>query len=269
MPGQGTEWVIGGFTLSLNVLIPAVVIPGILFTAAGAYPFIEAVRDGRQARAPRARPPAQPPVPHRVRCRDPHGLLHPRPGRVERPHRRALLPVAQRPHPGLPLPVLRRRRSSRSGSRSGSAWACSARTASWCCTGTRPGASSGSRTASTSRSTSRSTSTSAGCGSATSPSVRWRSPGRWTRAGCAARATAPTGCGSACPGSSSRTGSSPSPRPSSPRRTRTASTTPSRPATTTPVREARGLRDRRRASARGARGRLGSRRATLTGVAGS
>jgi ubiquinol-cytochrome c reductase cytochrome b subunit len=42
MPGQGTEWVIGGYTLSLNVLIPAVVIPGMLFTFLFVYPFLEA-----------------------------------------------------------------------------------------------------------------------------------------------------------------------------------------------------------------------------------
>ncbi|AEG44572.1 cytochrome bc complex cytochrome b subunit [Isoptericola variabilis] len=42
MPGQGTEWVIAGYTLSLNVLIPAVVVPGLLFTFLFAYPFIEA-----------------------------------------------------------------------------------------------------------------------------------------------------------------------------------------------------------------------------------
>src|SRR5690606_5931111 len=41
MPGQ-TELVIGGYTLSLNVLIPAVVIPGLLFTFLFAYPFLEA-----------------------------------------------------------------------------------------------------------------------------------------------------------------------------------------------------------------------------------
>ena len=33
---------IAGFTLSWNVLVPAVIIPGIIFTALGAYPFIEA-----------------------------------------------------------------------------------------------------------------------------------------------------------------------------------------------------------------------------------
>ncbi|WP_035834387.1 cytochrome b [Jonesia quinghaiensis] len=41
MPGQ-PEFVIAGFTLSLNVLIPAVVIPGLLFSALALYPFIEA-----------------------------------------------------------------------------------------------------------------------------------------------------------------------------------------------------------------------------------
>ncbi|MEG3615330.1 cytochrome bc complex cytochrome b subunit [Isoptericola haloaureus] len=42
MPGAGTEWVIFGYTLSLNVLIPAVVIPGLLFLFLFAYPFVEA-----------------------------------------------------------------------------------------------------------------------------------------------------------------------------------------------------------------------------------
>ncbi|MBO1750592.1 ubiquinol-cytochrome c reductase cytochrome b subunit [Actinotalea sp. BY-33] len=45
MPGA-TEFVIAGYTLSLNVLIPAVVIPGLLFTALAAYPFIEAFATG-------------------------------------------------------------------------------------------------------------------------------------------------------------------------------------------------------------------------------
>lgn len=40
MPGW--EVTIAGFTLSLNILIPGVVVPGILFTLLGAYPFIEA-----------------------------------------------------------------------------------------------------------------------------------------------------------------------------------------------------------------------------------
>lgn len=46
MPGAGTEWVIGGYTLSLNVLIPAMIVPGLLFTVLAAYPFIEAYITG-------------------------------------------------------------------------------------------------------------------------------------------------------------------------------------------------------------------------------
>ena len=45
MPGQA-EVVIGGFTLSLNVIIPAMIVPGLLFTALAAYPFIEAAVTG-------------------------------------------------------------------------------------------------------------------------------------------------------------------------------------------------------------------------------
>lgn len=41
MPGQ-TEIVIAGYTLSLNVLIPAMIIPGLLFTFLFVYPFVEA-----------------------------------------------------------------------------------------------------------------------------------------------------------------------------------------------------------------------------------
>lgn len=46
MPGQGTEWVIGGYTLSWNVLIPAAILPGVLFTVFALYPFIEAWATG-------------------------------------------------------------------------------------------------------------------------------------------------------------------------------------------------------------------------------
>ncbi|MEV7972053.1 ubiquinol-cytochrome c reductase cytochrome b subunit [Cellulomonas sp. NPDC089187] len=45
MPGQ-TEFVIGQYTLSLNILIPAVVVPGLLFTALALWPFIEAFATG-------------------------------------------------------------------------------------------------------------------------------------------------------------------------------------------------------------------------------
>ncbi|MCP2338485.1 cytochrome bc1 complex cytochrome b subunit [Actinomadura rupiterrae] len=41
MPGQGTEWVIAGHTISMNVLIPALVPLGIVFGGAMAWPFIE------------------------------------------------------------------------------------------------------------------------------------------------------------------------------------------------------------------------------------
>ncbi|MBO0610834.1 cytochrome bc1 complex cytochrome b subunit [Myceligenerans salitolerans] len=42
MPGQGTEWEIFGYTLSWNILVPAVIVPGILFTFLIVYPFVEA-----------------------------------------------------------------------------------------------------------------------------------------------------------------------------------------------------------------------------------
>ena len=40
MPGW--EWVVAGYSIPLSVIIPALVVPGILFTLLGAYPFIEA-----------------------------------------------------------------------------------------------------------------------------------------------------------------------------------------------------------------------------------
>jgi ubiquinol-cytochrome c reductase cytochrome b subunit len=61
MPGEGTEWVIAGYTLSWNVLVPAVIVPGILFTFLFVYPFVEArvTRDDREHHVldrPRNRP---------------------------------------------------------------------------------------------------------------------------------------------------------------------------------------------------------------------
>jgi len=44
MPGW--EFVIGGYTITMSVLIPAVVVPGILFTALALYPFIESFAIG-------------------------------------------------------------------------------------------------------------------------------------------------------------------------------------------------------------------------------
>jgi len=44
--GQPTEWVIAGYTLSWNLLIPAVILPGIFFTFLAVYPFLEAAATG-------------------------------------------------------------------------------------------------------------------------------------------------------------------------------------------------------------------------------
>jgi len=40
------EWVIGGYTLSMNVLIPAVILPGIFFGILAIYPWLEAAATG-------------------------------------------------------------------------------------------------------------------------------------------------------------------------------------------------------------------------------
>lgn len=45
MPGQ-LEYMIGDYTLSLNVLIPAMVVPGVLFMLLALYPFVEAFATG-------------------------------------------------------------------------------------------------------------------------------------------------------------------------------------------------------------------------------
>ena len=45
MPGH-TEWVIGSFTVPLNVLIPGLVVPLVLLGPLAAYPFIEAYATG-------------------------------------------------------------------------------------------------------------------------------------------------------------------------------------------------------------------------------
>ena len=42
MPGPGFEWVLWGYTLPMNILIPAVIVPGILFTLLFTWPFLEA-----------------------------------------------------------------------------------------------------------------------------------------------------------------------------------------------------------------------------------
>ena len=54
-----------GLHVSWNILIPALIMPGLLFTPMALYPFLEALGDRRQPRAPPARPAAQRPDPHR------------------------------------------------------------------------------------------------------------------------------------------------------------------------------------------------------------
>ena len=53
------ETVLFGFTISWNVMMPAVIIPGIIFTLLALYPFLEEVGHRGQARAPPARPAPQ------------------------------------------------------------------------------------------------------------------------------------------------------------------------------------------------------------------
>ena len=46
MPGQAEFVTWGGYTVSANIIIPAMIVPGILFTMLAAYPFIEAAVTG-------------------------------------------------------------------------------------------------------------------------------------------------------------------------------------------------------------------------------
>ena len=98
-----TEVVIGQYTLSLQRDHPG---DGRARASCSrcsrSYPFVEAAVTGDRERAPRARPAAQPAVPHGVRRLAPDGVLHPRARRLERPHRDALPPVDQRHHVGVP-----------------------------------------------------------------------------------------------------------------------------------------------------------------------
>ena len=83
MPGF-TEVVIGHYTLSLNVLIPAMVVPGILFTLLAAYPFIEAFATGDQAEHHVLDRPRNRPFRTAFGVVAPDGVLHPAcwPGRT-------------------------------------------------------------------------------------------------------------------------------------------------------------------------------------------
>ena len=101
------EFELFGFTWSFNIFIGAIALIPILYTLLGAYPFIEAVGDRRQARAPRARPTAQRADADRPR-RD-GDLVLPRPvlRRRQRHHRHQAVAVDQRHHQLLPRCRLR------------------------------------------------------------------------------------------------------------------------------------------------------------------
>ena len=78
-----------GYTLSLNILIPLLVLP-VFLVAGRALPLHRGVDHRRQARAPHRRPPAQRPDPHRDRRRRRHVLRGAVGGGELRPHRHPL-----------------------------------------------------------------------------------------------------------------------------------------------------------------------------------
>ena len=57
-----------GFTISWNILIPAMILPGILFTVLALYPFIEAWVTGDKREHHLLDRPAQRADPHRARA---------------------------------------------------------------------------------------------------------------------------------------------------------------------------------------------------------
>ncbi len=140
---------VGGYTLSLNVLIPAVVVPGLLFTFLFVYRSSSHGDEGEREPAhvlDRPRATVRTGLGRRV----PHGVHHPgaRPDR-SRDGTFHMYPN-QHDHLGLRILIFVGP-GSRSGSPSACSSGCSARTASSCCTArTRAD-----RTASTSESTAR------------------------------------------------------------------------------------------------------------------
>ena len=230
--GAGTEWVIGGYTLSLNVLIPAMIVPGHPVHARSpptrssrrTPPATSASTTSWTARATRrcARRSASPILTAFVVL-----IL----AGLERHHRHALRAVDQRHHERLPGRLPDR-------SRSLAFWVTKR-----ICLGLQRkdrelvlhGHETGrivrfDVTASTSRSTGRWTSTSGGSGCSTSPVGRLELLPAEDERGVRRRGL-PAGTRSArdSRGSSTRTASSRSRRPSWPPRSRTASTTPCRP----------------------------------------
>ncbi len=83
-------WNVCGHTFAWNVLIPALVPLGLLFTGAALWPFLERWITGDQRGAPRQRPAAQRGHPDRHRGRRHHLLRRHVAGGRERRHRRPL-----------------------------------------------------------------------------------------------------------------------------------------------------------------------------------
>ena len=102
---------IGHYTLPLNIIIPAMIVPGILFTLLAVYPWIEAWATGdRGERACAGPSPNRRSAPRSAFA--PDHVLHPGDRGVQRHHRYALPHVAERHHVGvpgadLPRPVVR------------------------------------------------------------------------------------------------------------------------------------------------------------------
>ena len=91
-------WNIAGHTISWNVLIPALVPLGLLFTGAALWPFLERWITGDHARASRQRPAAERGHPHRYRHRGHHLVRDHVAGRRQRRDRRPLQHLAVHHH---------------------------------------------------------------------------------------------------------------------------------------------------------------------------
>ena len=130
--------------------------PGILFTLLGALPVHRAWVTGDKREHHLLDRPRNMPTRTGLGVDGDHVLPAAAGRRRQRHHRDPLRPVDQRDHLVVPGRALRRCRRSPTSSPSGSAWACSAATATSSCTAARPASSGGCRPGSSSRSTRRS-----------------------------------------------------------------------------------------------------------------
>ena len=92
--GHPTEWVIAGYTLSWNILIPAVIVPGIFFTFLAIYPWFEAWATGDRGEKHVLDRPRNVPVRTGIRRRTHLVLRGAGAGRLERHHRDAVPSIA-------------------------------------------------------------------------------------------------------------------------------------------------------------------------------